>query len=127
MIVGTTAIIAAKFLLYHPSNQQILSGPAVFLSKNKLDQLSLRVNMEMTSLLSQRPKINEDIIYDAFNLSSISAVAMEAEERLKKSAGRQLKLQNTPSSIVLPCAEEEACIWKLSRRREDRFPEYFED
>nr|CAH7766982.1 unnamed protein product [Callosobruchus chinensis] len=24
------------------------------------------------------------------------------------------------SSIVLPCAEEEARIWKLSRRREDR-------
>nr|CAH7723243.1 unnamed protein product [Callosobruchus chinensis] len=35
------------------------------------------------------------------------------------SAGRQLKLRNTSSSIVLPCAEEEACIWKLSRRRED--------
>nr|CAH7737850.1 unnamed protein product [Callosobruchus chinensis] len=36
------------------------------------------------------------------------------------SAGRQLKLRNTSSWIVLPCAEEEACIWKLSRRREDR-------
>nr|CAH7756076.1 unnamed protein product [Callosobruchus chinensis] len=36
------------------------------------------------------------------------------------SAGRQLKLQNTSSSIVLPCAEEESRIWKLSRRREDR-------
>nr|CAH7768188.1 unnamed protein product [Callosobruchus chinensis] len=36
------------------------------------------------------------------------------------SAGRQLKLRNTSSSIVLPCAEEEARIWKLSRRREDR-------
>nr|CAH7753962.1 unnamed protein product [Callosobruchus chinensis] len=35
------------------------------------------------------------------------------------SAGRQLKLRNTSSSIVLPCAEEEARIWKLSRRRED--------
>nr|CAH7747622.1 unnamed protein product [Callosobruchus chinensis] len=38
------------------------------------------------------------------------------------SAGRQLKLRNTSSSIVLPCAEEEARIWKLSRRREDRNP-----
>nr|CAH7712636.1 unnamed protein product [Callosobruchus chinensis] len=37
-----------------------------------------------------------------------------------ESAGRQLKLRNTSSSIVLPCAEEEARIWKLSRRREDR-------
>nr|CAH7744149.1 unnamed protein product [Callosobruchus chinensis] len=37
-----------------------------------------------------------------------------------ESAGRQLKLPNTSSSIVLPCAEEEARIWKLSRRREDR-------
>nr|CAH7726619.1 unnamed protein product [Callosobruchus chinensis] len=36
------------------------------------------------------------------------------------SAGRQLKLRNTSSSIDLPCAEEEARIWKLSRRREDR-------
>nr|CAH7764070.1 unnamed protein product [Callosobruchus chinensis] len=36
------------------------------------------------------------------------------------SAGRQLKLRNTSSSIVLPCAEEEARIRKLSRRREDR-------
>nr|CAH7762400.1 unnamed protein product [Callosobruchus chinensis] len=36
------------------------------------------------------------------------------------SAGRQLKLRNTSSSIALPCAEEEARIWKLSRRREDR-------
>nr|CAH7751048.1 unnamed protein product [Callosobruchus chinensis] len=36
------------------------------------------------------------------------------------SAGRQLKLRNTSSSIVLPCAEEEARIWKLSRRSEDR-------
>nr|CAH7732104.1 unnamed protein product [Callosobruchus chinensis] len=36
------------------------------------------------------------------------------------SAGRQLKLRNTSSSIVLPCAEEEVRIWKLSRRREDR-------
>nr|CAH7730484.1 unnamed protein product [Callosobruchus chinensis] len=35
------------------------------------------------------------------------------------SAGRQLKLRNTSSSIVLPCAEE-ARIRKLSRRREDR-------
>nr|CAH7748900.1 unnamed protein product [Callosobruchus chinensis] len=34
--------------------------------------------------------------------------------------GRQLKLRNTSSSIVLPYAEEEARIWKLSRRREDR-------
>nr|CAH7730957.1 unnamed protein product [Callosobruchus chinensis] len=37
-----------------------------------------------------------------------------------QSAVRQLKLRNTSSSIVLPCAEEEARIWKLSRRREDR-------
>nr|CAH7768718.1 unnamed protein product [Callosobruchus chinensis] len=37
-----------------------------------------------------------------------------------QSAGRQLKLRNTSSLIVLPCAEEEARIWKLSRRREDR-------
>nr|CAH7732952.1 unnamed protein product [Callosobruchus chinensis] len=36
------------------------------------------------------------------------------------SAERQLKQRNTSSSIVLPCAEEEARIWKLSRRREDR-------
>nr|CAH7736808.1 unnamed protein product [Callosobruchus chinensis] len=36
-----------------------------------------------------------------------------------RSAERQLKLRNTSSSIVLPCAEEEARIWKLSRRRED--------
>nr|CAH7715222.1 unnamed protein product [Callosobruchus chinensis] len=36
------------------------------------------------------------------------------------SAGRQLKLRNTSSSIVLPCAEEEARIWKLSRTRKDR-------
>nr|CAH7721627.1 unnamed protein product [Callosobruchus chinensis] len=35
------------------------------------------------------------------------------------SAGRQLKLRSTSSSIVLPCAEEEAHIWKLSRRREN--------
>nr|CAH7713539.1 unnamed protein product [Callosobruchus chinensis] len=35
------------------------------------------------------------------------------------SAGRQLKLRNTSSSILLPCAEEKARIWKLSRRRED--------
>nr|CAH7735430.1 unnamed protein product [Callosobruchus chinensis] len=35
------------------------------------------------------------------------------------SAGRQLKLRNTSPSNVLPCAEEEARIWKLSRRRED--------
>nr|CAH7768929.1 unnamed protein product [Callosobruchus chinensis] len=35
------------------------------------------------------------------------------------SAERQLKLRNPSSSIVLPCAEEEAGIWKLSRRRED--------
>nr|CAH7725860.1 unnamed protein product [Callosobruchus chinensis] len=41
------------------------------------------------------------------------------------SAGRQLKLRNTSSSIVLPCAEEEARIWKLSRRREDRARKYF--
>nr|CAH7743627.1 unnamed protein product [Callosobruchus chinensis] len=34
-----------------------------------------------------------------------------------ESAGRQLKLQNTSSSIVLPCAEEEARIWKLFRSR----------
>nr|CAH7715820.1 unnamed protein product [Callosobruchus chinensis] len=33
------------------------------------------------------------------------------------SAGRQLKLRNTLSSVVLPCAEEEARIWKLSRKR----------
>nr|CAH7765757.1 unnamed protein product [Callosobruchus chinensis] len=32
----------------------------------------------------------------------------------------QLKLRNTSSSIVLPCAEEEARIGKLSKRREDR-------
>nr|CAH7725078.1 unnamed protein product [Callosobruchus chinensis] len=37
-----------------------------------------------------------------------------------ESAGRQLKLRNTSSSIVLPCAEEEARIWKWSRRTEDR-------
>nr|CAH7768539.1 unnamed protein product [Callosobruchus chinensis] len=37
-----------------------------------------------------------------------------------ESAGKQSKLRNTSSSIVLPCAEEEALIWKLSRRREDR-------
>nr|CAH7723306.1 unnamed protein product [Callosobruchus chinensis] len=37
-----------------------------------------------------------------------------------RSAGRQLKLRNTSSSIVMPCAEGEARIWKLSRRREDR-------
>nr|CAH7753490.1 unnamed protein product [Callosobruchus chinensis] len=37
-----------------------------------------------------------------------------------RSAGRQLKLRNTSPSIVLPCAEEEARIWKLSRRRKDR-------
>nr|CAH7760076.1 unnamed protein product [Callosobruchus chinensis] len=36
-----------------------------------------------------------------------------------RSAGRQVKLRNTSSSTVLPCAEE-ARIWKLSRRREDR-------
>nr|CAH7733767.1 unnamed protein product [Callosobruchus chinensis] len=36
------------------------------------------------------------------------------------SAGRHLKLRNMSSSIVLPCAEEETRIWKLSRRREDR-------
>nr|CAH7716073.1 unnamed protein product [Callosobruchus chinensis] len=36
------------------------------------------------------------------------------------SAGRQLKLRNTSSWIVLHCAEEEARIWNLSRRREDR-------
>nr|CAH7720741.1 unnamed protein product [Callosobruchus chinensis] len=35
------------------------------------------------------------------------------------SAERQLKLRNTSSSIVLSCAEEEARIWKLSKRRED--------
>nr|CAH7724723.1 unnamed protein product [Callosobruchus chinensis] len=34
------------------------------------------------------------------------------------SAERQLKLRNTSFSIVLPCAEEEARIWKLSRKRE---------
>nr|CAH7723294.1 unnamed protein product [Callosobruchus chinensis] len=37
-----------------------------------------------------------------------------------ESAGRQLKLRNTSSSIVLRCAEEEARIWKLSRRKEDK-------
>nr|CAI5852041.1 unnamed protein product [Callosobruchus analis] len=39
------------------------------------------------------------------------------------SAGRQVKLRNTSSSIVLPrvsCAEEGAHIWKMSRRREGR-------
>nr|CAH7744218.1 unnamed protein product [Callosobruchus chinensis] len=41
-------------------------------------------------------------------------------KRKKRSVGRQLNLRNTSSSIVLPCAEEEARIWKLSRRREDR-------
>nr|CAH7729787.1 unnamed protein product [Callosobruchus chinensis] len=41
-----------------------------------------------------------------------------------RSAGRQLKLRNTSSSIVLPSAEEEARIWKLSKRREDRFISY---
>nr|CAH7741402.1 unnamed protein product [Callosobruchus chinensis] len=41
------------------------------------------------------------------------------------SAGKQLKLRNASSSIVLPCAEEEARIWKLSRRREDRARKYF--
>nr|CAH7762069.1 unnamed protein product [Callosobruchus chinensis] len=41
------------------------------------------------------------------------------------SAGRQLKLRNTSSLIILPCAEEEARIWKLSRRREDRDRKYF--
>nr|CAH7752029.1 unnamed protein product [Callosobruchus chinensis] len=39
----------------------------------------------------------------------------------EESAGRQLKLRNTSSSIVLPCAEEEALIWRLSRRRKDSF------
>nr|CAH7739725.1 unnamed protein product [Callosobruchus chinensis] len=38
----------------------------------------------------------------------------------ERSAGRQLKLRNTSSSIALPCAKEEARIWKLSRRREDK-------
>nr|CAH7716759.1 unnamed protein product [Callosobruchus chinensis] len=47
-----------------------------------------------------------------------------AQVCFKKSAGRQLKLRNTSSSIVLPCAEEEARIWKLSRRREDRCRRY---
>nr|CAH7728633.1 unnamed protein product [Callosobruchus chinensis] len=42
------------------------------------------------------------------------------DSNLIGSAGRQLKLRNLSSSIVLPCAEEEACIWKLSRSREDR-------
>nr|CAH7713655.1 unnamed protein product [Callosobruchus chinensis] len=42
-----------------------------------------------------------------------------------ESAGRQLKLRNTSSSIVLPCPEAEAGIWKLSRRREDRTRKYF--
>nr|CAH7729157.1 unnamed protein product [Callosobruchus chinensis] len=42
-----------------------------------------------------------------------------------ESAGRQLKLRNTSSSIVLPCAEEEARIWKLSRREEDRVTRAF--
>nr|CAH7718404.1 unnamed protein product [Callosobruchus chinensis] len=36
------------------------------------------------------------------------------------SAGRQLKLRNTSSSIVLPCAEEEARIWKLKEGRQIR-------
>nr|CAH7747875.1 unnamed protein product [Callosobruchus chinensis] len=43
---------------------------------------------------------------------------LKLETEMIKSAGRQLKLRNTSSSIVMPCAEEEARIWKLSRRRE---------
>nr|CAH7714237.1 unnamed protein product [Callosobruchus chinensis] len=52
--------------------------------------------------------------------SAILDAGQSPEPPDKGSAGRQLKLRNTSSSIVLPCAEEEARIRKLSRRREGR-------
>nr|CAH7745918.1 unnamed protein product [Callosobruchus chinensis] len=63
-----------------------------------------------------------DLYLKSEKLQIIIKITITKVYKGREKCGGQLKLRNTSTSIVLPCAEEEARIWKLSRRREDRNP-----
>nr|CAH7747856.1 unnamed protein product [Callosobruchus chinensis] len=50
----------------------------------------------------------------------LQKLGIDVENPLCRKCGEAVETAKHVTSIVLPCAEEEARIWKLSRRREDR-------
>nr|CAH7760237.1 unnamed protein product [Callosobruchus chinensis] len=95
----------------------------------RVQPISFRSILTASTSFSKLPAVLGPIFVRLLNIMyALSAIKLSgcltssAIFRPAGSAGRQLKLRNTSSSIVLPCAEEEARIWKLFRRREDRMP-----